>query len=79
MNILSVLGLKVLNFIIGLLPDFVVEIPVIENVSQVLNIFAWVNFFLPTTLIAALLAILTAYYGFRIVYNIIVSTKDLLL
>lgn len=79
MNLFGIAGLKLLNFIIGLLPDFDINIPAIENISQVLNIFAWVNFFLPTGLIVALLAILTAYYGFRIVYNIIVSTKDLLL
>ena len=79
MGLLSVIGLKVLNFILGLLPEFEISIPAIDNISQVLNIFAWVNFFLPTELIIALLAIVTSYYTFRLLYNIIIQTKDIIL
>lgn len=79
LSLLSVAGLKILNFVIGLLPDFSIDIPAIDNISQVVNIFAWINFFLPTSLIAALLGIITAYYSFKLIFNIIMSTKDILL
>ena len=68
----SVLGLKFLNFIIGLLPDVDLSgIPAIENISDVMNIFAWVNFFIPTTVILALLTITATYYVFRSIYVIL--------
>lgn len=68
----SVLGLKFLHFILGLLPDVDLSgIPVIENITDVMNIFAWVNFFIPTAVIVALLAVTGTYYIFRSIYVIL--------
>lgn len=68
----SVLTLKFLNFIISLLPDTdFSNIPVLENVSDLTNIFAWVNFFIPTTVIVALLTITAGYYSFKAIYTIL--------
>lgn len=69
---IGVLGLKFLNFILGLLPDVDLSgIPDIENISDVLNIFSWVNFFIPTTVIFALLAVTATYYIFKSLYVIL--------
>ena len=45
MGLFSVCAVKLLNFILGLLPDMDFSIPAIENLQSVSNIFAWVNFF----------------------------------
>lgn len=79
MDLFGIAGLKLLNFIVGLLPEFNLNIPAIDNISQVVNIFAWINYFLPTKLIITLLGILTAYYSFRLTYNLLMKTKDILL
>ena len=48
----SVIVLKFINFIVGFLPNSKLEdIPVIENIVDVTNIFAWANYFLPSTVI----------------------------
>lgn len=73
----SILALKLIKFLTGLLPDFSMNLPAIENIDKTANIFAWVNFFLPTGLIIALLAIAMAYSTFRLVYNVIITTKNL--
>lgn len=68
----GVLGLKFLNFIITLLPDVDLSgIPVIENITDVMNIFAWINYFVPTSLLLALLTITGTYYVFKALYNVI--------
>lgn len=77
--IFNILGLKFLNFILGLLPDALVgEIPIIETTSGVLNIFAWVDYFVPLQMIILLLSLTAGYYAFRIVFYIIRQTKDIL-
>lgn len=69
---ISLLGLKFLNFILGLFPDFDLSgIPVIENITDLFNIFAWVNFFIPSGVILSLLTITAAYYSFRALYVIL--------
>lgn len=69
---ISTLTLRFLNFIVNLLPevDFT-GIPVIENVSDLTNIFAWINFFIPTATLVVLLGITATYYLFRGVYTIL--------
>lgn len=79
MSLFGLFGLKVLNFILGLLPDLdFSSIPQLESVSYVTNIFAWVNYFLPTPTIVALLSVLAGYYAFRLLFNVIIQTKDIL-
>lgn len=78
MGLFSVVGIKLLNFIIGMLPNMNLDIPAVENIQSVSNIFAWVNFFLPSQLILTLLGILTSFYTFKLVFDIIVKTKDVL-
>lgn len=69
---IGALGLKFLNFILGLLPDVdLTGIPVIENITDLMNIFAWANFFLPSGVIFSLLAITGTYYIFRSIYVIL--------
>lgn len=68
----SVLTLKFLNFIISLLPDTDFNnIPMLENVSDLTNIFAWINFFIPTAVIVTLLTITAGFYGFKAIYTIL--------
>lgn len=77
--IFNILGLKLLNFILDLLPDALVDnIPVIETTSDLLNIFAWVDYFIPLETIVLLLTLTAGYYAFRIVFFIIRTTKDIL-
>lgn len=77
--IFNILGLKFLNFILGLLPDALVDnIPAIETTSELLNIFAWVDYFVPLQMIMLLLSLTAGYYAFRIVFYIIRQTKDIL-
>lgn len=77
--IFNILGLKFLNFILGLLPDaFIDKFPVIETTSELLNIFAWVDYFVPLPMIILLLSLTAGYYAFRIVFYIIRTTKDVL-
>lgn len=69
---ISVTVLKFINFIVKLLPEFNLdEIPVIENIVDVTNIFAWANYFLPSTVILGLLTITAAIYIFKGFYNIL--------
>ena len=69
---IGALGIKFLNFILKLLPDVDLSgIPVIEDIADLLNIFAWVNFFIPSGVIFALLTITGAYYVFRSIYVIL--------
>ena len=65
MGLFSIIGIKLLNFIIGMLPEMNLDIPAVENIQSVSNIFAWVNFFLPSQLILTLLGILTTFYTFK--------------
>ena len=68
----SVIVLKFINFIVGFLPNSKLEdIPVIENIVDVTNIFAWANYFLPSTVILTLLTITAAIYLFKGFYNIL--------
>lgn len=77
--IFNILGLKLLNFILDLLPDALVEsIPFIETTSDLLNIFAWVDYFIPLEMIVLLLSLTAGYYAFRIVFFVIRTTKDIL-
>lgn len=77
--IFNILGLKFLNWLIDLLPDtFVGNIPAIETTSDLLNIFAWVDYFIPLQMIIVLLSLTAGYYAFRIVFYIIKTTKDIL-
>lgn len=77
--IFNILGLKFINFILGLLPNALVDnIPVIETTSGLLNIFAWVDYFIPLEMIVLLLSLTAGYYAFRIVFFIIRTTKDIL-
>lgn len=78
MGLFSVCAVKLLNFILGLLPDIDFSIPAIENLQSVSNIFAWVNFFLPSQLILTLLGILTIVYTFKLQFDIFMKTKDIL-
>lgn len=65
-------ALKFLNFILGLLPNVDFSgIPVIGDMSELLNIFAWVNFFIPAGVILSLLTITGTYYVFRSLYVIL--------
>ena len=69
---INVLTLKFLSFIIDLLPDMdLTGIPVIENISDLTNIFAWINFFVPTTALVALIGITSTFYVFRGFYTIL--------
>lgn len=69
---INVLTLKFLSFIINLLPDVdFTGIPIIENISDLTNIFAWINFFVPTATIVALLGITATFYLFKGLYTII--------
>ena len=64
--------LKFINFILGLLPDFdLSSIPAVENVADFLNIFAWVNVFVPTDVIMILLSLTASYYVFRGIYVVL--------
>lgn len=77
--VFNILGLKFLNFILGLLPDALIDkIPVIETTTDLLNIFAWVDYFVPLQMIVLLLTLTAGYYAFRIVFYIIRNTKDIL-
>ena len=77
--VFNILGLKFLNFILGLLPDALIDkIPVIETTTDLLNIFAWVDYFVPLQMIVLLLTLTAGYYAFRIVFYIIRTTKDIL-
>ena len=77
--IFNILGLKFLNFILGLLPDAIVDnIPAIDTTSELLNIFAWVDYFIPLQMIVLLLSLTAGYYAFKIVFYIIRQTKDIL-
>lgn len=77
--IFNILGLKFLNFILELLPDALVDnIPVIETTSDLFNIFAWVDYFIPLETIVVLLSLTAGYYAFRIIFFVIRSTKDIL-
>lgn len=77
--IFNILGLKLLNWILDLLPDALTDkIPVIETTSDLLNIFAWVDYFVPLQMIVLLLTLTAGYYAFRIVFYIIHATKDIL-
>lgn len=68
----SVLTLKFLNFILSLLPEnSFSDIPILENVTDLTNIFAWVNFFVPTGIIVALLTITAGFYVFKGLYTIL--------
>lgn len=69
---IGVLGIKFLNFVLKLLPDVDLSgIPVIENLTDLINIFAWVNFFIPSGVILSLLTITGAYYIFKSIYVIL--------
>lgn len=77
--IFNILGLKFLNFILGLLPDALVgNLPIINTTSELMNIFAWVDYFIPLQMIVLLLSLTAGYYAFRIVFYIIRATKDVL-
>ena len=77
--VFNILGLKFLNFILGILPDALIDkIPVIETTSGLLNIFAWVDYFVPLQIIVLLLSLTAGYYAFRIIFYIIRTTKDIL-
>lgn len=75
--IISTLGLKIINYIIGLIPNVSFDgIPVIEQITDVMNIFAWINFFIPATVIAALLGITAAYYAARFIFYLFTTFKS---
>lgn len=77
--IFNLLGLKFLNFVLGLLPDVLVDkLPIIETTTDLINIFAWVDYFIPLQMIVLLLSLTAGYYAFRIVFFIIRTTKDVL-
>lgn len=77
--IFNILGLKFLNFILELLPDALIgQLPIIETTSDLLNIFAWVDYFVPLEMIILLLSLTAGYYAFRIVFYVIRTTKDVL-
>lgn len=77
--IFNILGLKFLNFILDLLPDALVgNLPIIQTTGELMNIFAWVDYFIPLQLIVLLLSLTAGYYAFRIVFFIIRTTKDVL-
>lgn len=77
--IFNILGLKFLNFVLGLLPDVLVDkLPIIETTTDLINIFAWVDYFIPLQLIVLLLTLTAGYYAFKIVFYIIRTTKDVL-
>ena len=64
--------LKIISFFLDKLPDVDFgNIPVIENMSSVFNIFSWINFFIPTGTLFALMAITGTYYVFKTFYVII--------
>ena len=80
MNVFSIIGIKFLNFIMSILPDSMIdEIPQLNVVDDVLNIFAWINYFLPMPVIIAILAITTGIYSFTFILNIVKWTKDVIL
>lgn len=79
MGLFSICALKLLNFIVNLLPDLDLSIPAVENIQSVSNIFAWVNFFLPSQLILTLLGILATFYTFKLLFDVLMKTKDVLL
>lgn len=73
----SGITVKILTWVINLLPDFALEnIPALETSATLLNIFAWANFLLPSGLIIALTTITTAYYSFKIVLTGLKIIKD---
>lgn len=76
----SMIALKFLNWIIGFLPSFGFDsVPVLETAFEVLNIFAWVNYFIPADVILALLSVNTAYYSFKLVWSLLMRIKDIIL
>ena len=69
---INALTLKFLSFIIGLLPDLDFSgIPIVENIADLTNIFAWINFFIPTTTIVVLLGITATFYVFKAIYSVL--------
>lgn len=76
----SMVALKFINWLLGLLPSFDFNgVPSVNVVSDVLNIFAWINYLLPMDVIVSLLGINTAYYSFKLVWSILMRTKDIIL
>lgn len=73
----STITVKILTWVINLLPDFAIDnIPALETSATLLNIFAWANYLLPSSLLIALAAITTAYYSFKIILTGLRIIKD---
>lgn len=76
-DVFSMAAVKILTWVINMLPDFAVEnIPALETSATLLNIFAWSNYLLPSGLIITLVAITTSYYAFKLIYNGLKVAKD---
>ena len=60
--------MKVLKGLLDLFPTLELDIPTIEPVNEVLNIFAWVRAFVPVSLIVTLLGLTALYYGFKVTF-----------
>lgn len=78
MSGVSVLLMKALTQILSWLPklDWADKIPVLDTVGGVMNIFAWVNVFIPAQLILALLALTALYYSFRVCLRLAYAIKN---
>lgn len=78
MSGLSVLLMKALTQVISWLPklDWSDKIPVLNTVSAVMDIFAWVNVFIPTQLIITLFMLTAFYYSFRVCIRLAYAVKN---
>ena len=63
--------LLIIDSILGLLPDFSVDVNIPELSDDAANVFAWACALLPLDVIIALAAVTAAFYAFRLSFNVI--------
>lgn len=59
-------GLKIAIWIVDNIPVLDLSVPTVNVLSIVSNIFAWVSYFLPVSLILTILSVSAGFYVFKL-------------
>lgn len=63
--------LTIISSVLGLLPDFSIDVSLPVMSDKVANVFSWSVSLLPIDIICALASITAAFYAFRFSFNLI--------
>lgn len=75
---MELFGLKILNWLLAFLPTFTIDIVAPTLSSEVMNIFAWANCFLPIDMALEILAVYSVFYFFKVMLNLVMMFIPLL-